>query len=99
MDDLNCLLHSGESADVILKCNGEQFKAHKMILASRSPVFNAMFKHEMEEKHSCAVDIVDMEKDVLREILQYMYTDTVNNLEKLAPGLLVAADKVSISGI
>lgn len=94
-DHLSGLLHSGESADIILKCKGEQFNAHKIILAARSPVFAAIFKHDLKEKKNCAVDIVDKEKDVLREMLKYMYTDTASNLEKLAARLLAAADKVS----
>lgn len=94
-DDLNGFLLSGEAADVILTCKGEEFKSHKMILASRSPVFAAMFTHDMKEKKHCRVEIVDIEKDVLKEMLTYMYTDKTSDLEKMAKGLLVAADKVS----
>lgn len=94
-DDLYGILISGDATDVILTCKGGEFKSHKIILASRSPVFAAMFTHEMKEKKHCRVEIVDMEKDVLKEMLTYMYTDKASDLEKMANGLLVAAGKVS----
>lgn len=94
--DIHGLLKSVESADVILMCKGEQFKAHKTILGSRSRVFAAMFKHDFKEKKDSVVEIVDMEKDVLREMLHYIYTDEASSgLGRLANGLLAAANKVS----
>lgn len=36
-------LDSGIAADIIFEIKGETFKAHKQILAARSPVFQAQF--------------------------------------------------------
>lgn len=97
VDDLSGLLQSGQSADVVLRCEEEEFKAHKLILATRSPVFAAMFDNDMKEKEKSCVEIVDMDKDVLREVLQYIYTDESSNLDNMTGGLLAAADKVSLT--
>ncbi len=40
----------GTFSDVTLSVGDTEFKAHKAILAARSPVFSAMFEHAMEEK-------------------------------------------------
>jgi speckle-type POZ protein len=48
------------------------FKAHKCILACRSPVFAAMFQHEMIERNSNEVEIVDIKGDVIEKMLRYM---------------------------
>ena len=93
-DDLGSLFESGKFSDVILSCNGAEFNAHKSILAARSPVFAAMFEHEMEEKKQNRVEIIDMDKDVLSEMLKFIYTGKSTNLEKMADDLLAAADKV-----
>jgi len=40
------------------------------------------------------VQIKDMDKDVLHEVLEYIYTGQAPNLSKMADDLLSAADKV-----
>lgn len=40
------------------------------------------------------VDISDVEPDVFREMMVFIYTDRAPNLEKMADHLLAAADKV-----
>jgi speckle-type POZ protein len=95
-DDLGGLFESGKFSDVILSVNGAEFNAHKSILAARSPVFAAMFEHEMEEKKQNRVEIIDMDKDVLSEMLKFIYTGRSPNLEKMADDLLAAADKVCV---
>lgn len=63
-------------------------------LTARSPVFQAMFEHEMEERKHNRVDITDVDHEVLREMLRFIYTGKASNLEKMADDLLAAADKV-----
>ena len=53
-----------------------------------------MFEHEMEERKQNRVAITDVEHEVLREMLRYIYTGKSQNLEKMADDLLAAADKV-----
>lgn len=53
-----------------------------------------MFEHEMEERKRNRVDITDVDHEVLREMLRFIYTDRAPNLDKMADDLLAAADKV-----
>lgn len=73
-----------------------QFKAHKAILAARSPVFAAMFEHGMAESRANRVNITDVEPDILGEVLRFIYTGRVVGLDNpvMAQELLAAADKV-----
>lgn len=61
---------------------------------ARSPVFAAMFEHEMEERKQNRVAITDVDHEVLREMLRFIYTGRAANLERMADDLLAAADKV-----
>lgn len=94
---LGNLLDTGLLSDVsLMLADGKHFKAHKAILAARSPVFGAMFEHEMEERKNGRVQILDVESDVFKEMLQFIYTGKTSKLNEMAPELLAAADKVSI---
>lgn len=64
---------------------------------ARSPVFAAMFEHEMEERKQNRVAITDVDHEVLREMLRFIYTGRAANLERMADDLLAAADKVSLA--
>ncbi|VDL74431.1 unnamed protein product [Nippostrongylus brasiliensis] len=81
-EDLSALFESKQFSDCTLvatcKSNGPQiFHVHKAILAARSRVFHAMFEHNMTESERNEVAIDDVEPDVLREMLCFMYTGTL----------------------
>lgn len=95
-DDLGQLFESQRFSDVTLAVGGREFQAHKALLAARSPVFAAMFEHEMEERRHNRVEIKDVDHEVLREMLRFLYTGKTNNLDKMADDLLAAADKYAM---
>ncbi|XP_021917438.1 speckle-type POZ protein B isoform X2 [Zootermopsis nevadensis] len=95
-DDLGLLFENQKFSDVTLSVSGREFQAHKAILAARSPVFAAMFEHEMEERKHNRVEITDVDHEVLREMLRFIYTGKAANLEKMADDLLAAADKYAL---
>lgn len=72
--DYEDMCHSGQNSDVILHVKGKTFNCHRCILAARSPVFHAMFEHDMQEKISGVVIIEDAEPAVFQEFLLYLYT-------------------------
>lgn len=73
-DDLEELFKSQEFSDVTIHANGREFKAHKAILAARSPMFKGMFSHAMKETKYNRVDVTDVDPDVLQEMLRFIYT-------------------------
>ncbi|KAF8396311.1 hypothetical protein HHK36_017926 [Tetracentron sinense] len=105
------LLENQESSDVIFDVAGEKFHAHKLVLAARSPVFQAEFFDGMEEdKHEIVVK--DLEPKVFKAMLHFIYRDTLIEDEELvasssccapsvfdtlAAKLLAAADKYGLA--
>ncbi|KAF2985049.1 hypothetical protein EK904_012648 [Melospiza melodia maxima] len=75
----------------LLNAKREETKA-----MARSPVFNAMFEHEMEESKKNRVEINDVDPEVFKEMMRFIYTGKAPNLEKMADNLLAAADKYAL---
>lgn len=73
-EDLEDLFKSQEFSDVTIYANGKEFKAHKAILAARSPMFRGMFSHDMKETKFNRVEVTDVDPDVLEEMLRFIYT-------------------------
>ncbi|GFY58073.1 hypothetical protein TNIN_384561 [Trichonephila inaurata madagascariensis] len=83
--------------DTKLKTKTGSFPAHKNILSARSPVFKAMFTHDMKEKNSECVDIEDLDDETVQRLLLYIYTTTLQDLRwDSACNLYAAADKYEI---
>ena len=61
-------------SDVTLVAGGKEFKAHKLILSARSPVFAGMFKHGMSESISNQVTIEDISSVTMEQLLVYIYS-------------------------
>ena len=95
-DDFGHLFEDKQFSDVILSVAGYEFKVHKAILSVRSPVFAAMFKHDMKERNTGIVKIDDVSQDVMEEVLRFVYTGKVLNIDKMADDLLTAADKYQL---
>ena len=96
MDDIHQELHSLYKnevlADTVFKCEDQEFKAHKAILASQSPVFKKMFEVDMKEKETGIVRISEVAPAVVSEMVSYFYTGEAPHLNKHAKDLLNVAN-------
>ena len=79
-DDIAKLYDQTEHADATLKCGDRSFSVHRNILAMRSSVFSAMFEHDMSEKNSGVVDIVDLDPNILEQFLLYLYSGKIEEM-------------------
>ncbi|VDD86892.1 unnamed protein product [Enterobius vermicularis] len=96
-DEMANLFEKHSFSDCVLVAGRDrEFHVHKALLAARSPVFAACFEHKMSEAQSDRVVVDDVEPDVMKELLRFMYTDTAPNLERMADTLLAAADKYQL---
>jgi len=93
--DMLAMLSSGQLSDLTVKCEGQQFTCHKNILAARSPVFAAMFQHDMAEQRKNEVTITDLSHQVVKLMLEYMYCGKFQDNTD-TPSLLAAADKYDL---
>ena len=91
------MFESAENSDITLKCGDDTISAHRCVLAARSEVFSAMFRHEMAEKSKGVVNIDDIKYDDLYKLLQYMYSCKLDGLTtELALRLYEVADKYAV---
>ncbi|KAL1401764.1 hypothetical protein pipiens_019976, partial [Culex pipiens pipiens] len=95
--DLQSLVDSDKFGDVTILIDGHRFLAYKGILSARSVVFAAMFNHELLENLESCITIRDVEPEVFKQLLRYIYTDEVASLETIAQKLYTAADKYAIT--
>src|SRR5699024_2200839 len=84
VNDFEAMLDS-KTSDVVLVLGSEQkeLRAHKAVMGARSPVFAAMFQHEMEEKLKSRVELPDVDFEVMQVLLKYMYTNKIDFLDRL----------------
>uniref|UniRef100_A0A0D9X5J9 BTB domain-containing protein n=1 Tax=Leersia perrieri TaxID=77586 RepID=A0A0D9X5J9_9ORYZ len=98
------LLVEEEGADVTFIVGKEKIAAHKIILATRSSVFKAELYGQMKEKRARSITVEDMQPDVFRDLLHFIYTDSLPDMEDLGDEdyyeiislLLVAADRYAM---
>ena len=72
--------------------------AYRVILAARSPVFDAMFQHDMKEKRTNETEIEDATPAAFKALLRFIYTGHCE-VGMLAEELLVAANKYDIQDL
>lgn len=78
---------------MLIAKGGKQVSAHRAILIARSEYFSAMFDHDLKEKLSNQVLLDDMDHEVVKEMIYYMYHDTTTQLPALCDNLMIAADR------
>jgi speckle-type POZ protein len=108
-EDLGKLMESEEGVDVTFKVKEVVFKAHRIVLAMRSPVFKAELygaTREDDDGNRCIVVVDDMEPAVFKALLHFIYTDCLPNMdddidgseyEEMAKHLLVAAHRYGVA--
>lgn len=92
----------GKYTDVEFHVGSEIIKAHKVVITSRCRVFEAMFDStDTVEARTGIVTITDVEPEVFRRLLQYLYTGWCGTLPAadlpFTCRLLIAADKYNLT--
>ncbi|CAL1366313.1 unnamed protein product [Linum trigynum] len=91
------LLETMEGSDVTFNVAGEKFEAHKLVLAARSPIFRSKFFDCAEDSEE--IVITDLEPDVFKAILHFIYRDTltedVGNTASSSSGLCSISDSLT----
>ena len=99
LSSLNRFRASGYLCDVTLKIQARQFHAHKTILASSSPYFEAMFTSCMEESQMSEVEIKDVSPEAMELLIDFCYTTTITIEEDNVQQLLPAACLLQMSQV
>jgi len=76
-DSFKTLLESERYADVTLHVKGEKMSVHSVILAARSPVFDAMLSSGMKESRAKQIKIEGLEPEAVRQLVHFLYTGDV----------------------
>ena len=87
--DFSSLLDAGHF-DVTLVAGEKEFRAHKVVLSARSPIFAKMFEVDMKEKSTNKIEIEDIEAKILQKMLINMYSGDTPLLNSAADQLTVA---------
>ena len=90
---------NGQFTDCVIVCQGREFKCHKVVLAGRSPVFSAMFTHDMEENRSGRIEIRDFDVDTMDSMLSYIYSGKIGKMVGNEETLLAAAEMYDLPGL
>lgn len=97
-EDFGKLFKDEDAKDVTFIVEMKEIKAHKFVLAARSPVFKKMFEIDMQEKSSSEIKITDVEFETLVAFLEYVYSDKFTS--KVNNGvMLYLADKYDLEGL
>ena len=80
MLDFKTVMLSGDHSDVVVKVKEEELRLHKVILATRNPYFDSMFRNDMKEKSTGIVTIEDCDPDIFRSFICFLYTGKVDKL-------------------
>uniref|UniRef100_A0A674MHB5 Kelch like family member 17 n=1 Tax=Takifugu rubripes TaxID=31033 RepID=A0A674MHB5_TAKRU len=96
---MNRMRQRGLLCDIVLHVSNKEIKAHKVVLASCSPYFHAMFTNEMSESRQTHVTLHDIDPQALEQLVQYAYTAEIMVGEGNVQTLLPAASLLQLNGV
>ncbi|XP_063799202.1 kelch-like protein 17 isoform X3 [Pseudophryne corroboree] len=96
---MNRMRQRGLLCDIVLHVGTKEIKGHKVVLASCSPYFHAMFTNEMSESRQTHVTLHDIDPQALEQLVQYAYTAEVVVGEGNVQTLLPAASLLQLNGV
>ena len=86
--------------DITLVANGgKEFKAHRNLLSAASPFFEKLLQSEMKEKEEGVIRFEDISELILADILEFIYTGSVEINETNATDLIIVAEYLLIEGL
>uniref|UniRef100_A0A8C2J3B2 Kelch like family member 28 n=1 Tax=Cyprinus carpio TaxID=7962 RepID=A0A8C2J3B2_CYPCA len=96
LQGLQLLRQDHELCDIVLRVGDAKIHAHKVVLASISPYFKAMFTGSLSEKETSEVEFQCVDEAALKAIVEYAYTGTVFISQETVESLLPAANLLQV---
>ncbi|XP_042475061.1 BTB/POZ and MATH domain-containing protein 3-like [Macadamia integrifolia] len=94
--NLKELLASGIGFDITFEVGDEMFKAHKLILAARSPVFHAQFFGLIGNPNMEKVMVEDVEPSIFKAMLLFMYSDELPDVRELSGSISMCSSTIMV---
>jgi alpha-tubulin suppressor-like RCC1 family protein len=89
-------LNNKDLSDVILMVEGKPIYSHRVILASRSQYFSALYSHGFREAKEGVVEIGGVAYDEMLSVLKYLYCDDIIIDLKAINELLTMCERFSL---
>ena len=93
---LHHLKQSQQFCDVTICAGGQEFSCHRIVLASFSPYFNAMFTGNLAESTQSKVTINDVDGPIMEMLINYAYTSEIQINRQNVQSLLSASNLLEI---
>lgn len=99
--DFKSLLTDPIGSDFVIEsADGSKFEVHKMLLSASSEVFKAMLKENTAESQNSYLKLIDVGKEDLQYILEFIYTGTIEDVENANfLNLLTLSDRYNLTGL
>ncbi|XP_077086819.1 kelch-like protein 20 isoform X3 [Siphateles boraxobius] len=99
LEGLNSLRLNKAFCDVTLCCGGQEFPCHRIVLASFSSYFQAMFSTDLMESRQERVAINGVEPQMIGMLVNYAYTAEVVISKANVQALLAAANLLDVLAV
>lgn len=96
---MNDLRKNKELCDVILQVESREICAHKVVLASFSPYFHAMFTSDLAESRQGTITLKGVNADSVELLVDFAYTGKIEISESTVQSLLPVASMFQISSV
>nr|XP_023920016.1 BTB/POZ and MATH domain-containing protein 3 isoform X1 [Quercus suber]POF00716.1 btb/poz and math domain-containing protein 3 [Quercus suber] len=90
------LLDSEVGCDIVFQVGNELFKAHKLILAARSPVFRAQFFGLVGNPNIDKVVVKDIDPFIFKAMLLFIYTDKLPDVDEVESTVTMCSSTVMV---
>ena len=98
---LDSLRRLDSFCDVTIAVKGQEFKAHKVVLAAASPFFLSLLESNMRESNEqlIRIELEEATASVMEDVLKYVYTGNVSVTEESGHNLIATADYLLLPGL
>ena len=97
---LNMLRRQDHLCDITLVTKGDkEFKAHRNVLSAASPFFFKLLQSDMKENREGIVRFEEISGAVMEDVLEFIYTGSVEVTQENCKDLIAAANYLLIPGL
>ncbi|XP_008555891.1 speckle-type POZ protein-like [Microplitis demolitor] len=88
--------HRKDNGDINIQVKDIQFKVHRVVLERRCPLLYEDVARHQQTPEGTEFNIMDIDPDIFKRLLEFLYTGKINDLDDHSEYLLEAADRYKL---